>query len=170
MLEIIKKRKSIRAYKDKAIKQEDLEKIKEAIQRAPTWKNKQCFEVIIIEDEVLRAKIGEIVNHNPCESAYTKAPYLFVFIADPTKSGLRDDKPYYMSDTAIAIDHAMLCATSLELGTCWVGVFPEKEIKDVLSIPEHYRIVALMPLGFKDEEPEIRPRRSIDEIFHKNIY
>ena len=170
MLDVIKKRRSIRSYKETPIKVEDVNKIKEAIQRAPTWKNKQCFEVIIVDHPQLKQAIGNIVKNNPCENAYTKAPYVFVFIADPQKSGLRDGKPYYMADTAIAIDHAMLCATSLSLATCWVGVFPEEELKKLLLIPDAYRIVGLMPLGYPDEVVDARDRRDIDEIFHTNKY
>ena len=125
MIEIIRNRKSIRKYKDKAISKEQLDCIKEAIQLSPTWKNKQCFEVIVVEDRELMQKIGVAVKNNPCESAYTKASLVMVFVADPTKSGIRDEKPYYMADCAIAVEHATLCATSLGLGSCWVGVFPE---------------------------------------------
>lgn len=170
MLEIIQKRRSIRAYQDTAIKDKDLEIIKEAIRLSPTWKNKQCFEVIVINDRKLQIEIGKLVNHNPCESAYTKAPYLFVFIADPSKSGNRDEKPYYMSDTAIAVEHAILSATALNLATCWVGVFPEETLKSLLNIPKHLKIVALTPLGYANEEVTPRPRRSNEEVFHNNKY
>ena len=170
MIDVIRNRKSIRKYKDTSLTKEQLDTIKEAIQLAPTWKNKQCFEVIVVEDKEKINKIGEFVKYNPGESAYTKAPVLMIFLADPSRSGIRDEKPYYMADTAIAIEHACLCATSLGLATCWVGVFPEETLKQYLNIPSHLRIVALLPIGYPDEKPLDRPRRDFDSIFHKNTY
>lgn len=170
MLEVIKKRRSIRDYSDKKVSEDDLNKVLEAIRLSPTWKNKQCFEVIVVDDKKLQKTIGETVKSNPCENAYTNATYTLVFIADPTRSGNRDEKPYYMSDTAIAVEHAILTATSLGLGTCWVGVFPEEQLKGLLNIPDNYRIVALTPLGYPNEEVEARPRRDIKEIVHRNQF
>lgn len=170
MIEIFRERKSIRKYKDTPLTKQEIDILQEAIQLSPTWKNKQCFEVIMVENRNLLLQIGTLVKNNPCESAYTKAPLVMVFIADPTKSGNRDNKPYYMADTAIAVEHAILAATSLQLGSCWVGVFPEEELKQLLHIPQHLRIVALLPIGHKDEEVENRPRRDINSIFHTNTY
>ncbi|MDF9825653.1 nitroreductase [Breznakia sp. PF5-3] len=170
MLDVINKRFSAREYTDKQVENELLEKVLIAAQLSPTWKNKQCFEIICIDNKDLQLEIGELANFNPSESAYKKASHLLVFIADPTKSGLRDDKPYYMCDSAIAIEHSILEATSLGLGTCWVGVFPEQKIKKILHIPEHLRIVAMTPLGYTSEAFQKRPRREIKEIVHWNKY
>ena len=101
---------------------------------------------------------------------YSTVPVVYIFVADPTKSGNRDEKPYYMADTAIAITHATLTATSLGLGSCWIGVFPEETLKEALNIPSHLRIVGLLPVGHPDEDPDARPRRSVEEIFHTNKY
>lgn len=170
MLDIIRKRRSIRDYSTKEVSEKMLNQVLEAMQLSPTWKNKQCFEVIVVKDKERQKHIGEIVKHNPCENAYTNATYTLVVIADPSKSGNRDEKPYYMCDSAIAMEHALLCATQLNLGTCWVGVFPEQQLKEYLNIPENYRIVALTPLGYANEEVEARPRRNLDEIVHYNEY
>lgn len=170
MLDIIKKRRSIRNYSNKKVSENDLNKVLEAVRLSPTWKNKQCFEVIVIDDKTLQKTIGETLKFNPCENAYTNATYTLIFIADPSKSGNRDEKPYYMSDTAIAVEHAILTATSLGLATCWVGVFPEDKLKTLLNIPSTYRIVALTPLGYANEEVKARPRRELKEIVHRNKF
>lgn len=170
MLEIMKQRRSIRNYSDKIVSKEMLQQILEAIQVSPSWKNKQCVEVIVIEDKQKQKEIGEMVKHNPCENAYTNATYTLIFIADPSRSGNRDGKPYYMADCAIAVEHAILSATALGLATCWVGIFPEEQLKQYLSIPEAYRIVALTPLGFSNEEIEARPRKTMDALVHYNQF
>lgn len=170
MISVIQKRKSIRKYKDTPLTQDELNTIREAIQLSPTWKNKQCFEVIEVVDKALIAQIGDMVRHNPGPTVYSTVPVVYIFVADPTKSGNRDEKPYYMADTAIAITHATLTATSLGLGSCWIGVFPEETLKEALNIPSHLRIVGLLPVGHPDEDPDARPRRSVEEIFHTNKY
>lgn len=170
MLDIIKERRSIRNYSTQKVSEQDLETVLEAVRLSPSWKNKQCFEIIVIEDKKLQKEIGTLLNHNPCENAYTNATYTLIFIADPSKSGNRDGKPYYMCDTAIAMEHAILCATSLHLATCWVGVFPEAKLKTLLNIPENYRIVALTPLGYANEDVDPRPRREISAILHRNQF
>ncbi|NBL00072.1 MAG: nitroreductase [Erysipelotrichia bacterium] len=171
MLEVIKQRKSIRQYSDRKVSDKDLNTVLEAAQLAPTWKNKQCFEMIVIDDKETQAKLGVLLKNNPCESAYTKASYTLVFIANPSKSGNRDGKPYYMCDSAIAMEHAILTATSLGLATCWVGVFPEDALKQLLNIPEQYRIVALTPLGYSDEkEVNHTSRRKLEDIVHYNQF
>lgn len=170
MLKTIEKRFSARSYVDKKISDKQLNEVLVSAQLAPTWKNKQCFEIIVIDNRELQEKIGELANHNPSESAYTKASHLLIFVADPEKSGLRDDKPYYMSDCAIAIEHALLSATDLGLGTCWVGIFPEADLKELLNIPSNLRIVAMTPLGYTDEDYKKRPRRNLEEIVSYNTY
>ncbi|TDW24695.1 nitroreductase [Breznakia blatticola] len=170
MLEVFNKRCSIRKYHDKVVEDEKLQEVLHAIQSAPTWKNKQCFEVIVVDDRQTLEKLGALVRYNPSESAYTMCSHNLVFIARPDSSGLRDEKPYYMADTAIAITHASLEATNQGLGTCWVGVFPEEEVKTLLNIPETYKVVALMPLGYANEPYAKRPRREIDAIVHHNTY
>ncbi len=170
MLEVFNKRCSIRSYHDQAVEPEKLQAVLEAIQSAPTWKNKQCFEVIVIDNRETLEKLGALTRYNPSESAYAKCSHNLVFIARPDRSGLRDDKPYYMADTAIAFTHATLEATNQGLGTCWVGVFPEAEVKTLLQIPKEYKVIALMPLGYANEPYAKRPRRPLEEIVHKNIF
>ena len=170
MLEIMKQRRSIRNYSKQVVSKEQLQQILEAIQCSPSWKNKQCVEVIVIDDKQKQKEIGEMVKHNPCENAYTNATYTLVFIADPSRSGNRDEKPYYMADCAIAVEHALLCATHLGLGSCWVGIFPEQQLKQYLAIPEQYRIVALTPIGYPNEEVEARTRNPISQSVHYNRF
>jgi len=58
----------------------------------------------------------------------------------------------------------ILEAHELGLGTCWIGHFDEKKVKDVLGIPENVRVVAITPLGYPDENPSPRPRKKLGEI------
>ena len=72
--------------------------------------------------------------------------------------------PSALLNVAIAIEHIVLEAVELGLGSCWVRLFDEKKVKQVLDLPEHLFVVALIPVGVSDEEPAPRPRLSLSEI------
>jgi nitroreductase len=62
---------------------------------------------------------------------------------------------WYKVEVSIAMEHMVLEATELGLGTCWVGSFDEKKVKEILKIPEEYRVIALLTIGYPYEK-EIR--------------
>ncbi len=170
MMQAILERRSIRQFTKQVVEQEKMNEIFKAIQVSPSWKNKQCWEVIHIDNSETIAKVGALARYNPSESAYHDASQLLIFCADPARSGNRNEKPYYMSDTAIAITHATIAATNLGLGSCWVGIFAEEEIKTLLGIPAELRVVGLLPIGYPNEAPKARPRREISDIIHHNQF
>jgi nitroreductase len=72
--------------------------------------------------------------------------------------------PTYALDVSIAFAYMLLQAYELGLGTCWIGAFREDEVKSVLGIPQHVRVVALSPLGYPATDVSVRSRKSLDEI------
>ena len=164
VMEAIQKRRSIRAYRSEPVPREALLQVLEAVRLAPSWKDKQCWSVIVVSDRGQMQALGERLRWNPGREVFDTAPHFLVFTADPARSGVRDDKPYYMTDIGIAMENAVLAATSLGLGTCWVGAFTEAPIKELLGIPEEQRVVALTPLGYPAESPDARPRKSMTEL------
>lgn len=69
---------------------------------------------------------------------------------------------------AIVLDHAILAATSLGYGTCWIGAYDEAKVKAVLGIPDDHGLVCLTPVGVPDEEPAARPRKPRAVLFAEN--
>ncbi len=67
-------------------------------------------------------------------------------------------------NTAIATEHIALAATSLGLGTCWIHLFDKEKVAELLCIPSWIFPVTLMPVGYPEEMPEPRPRKSLNEI------
>lgn len=78
-------------------------------------------------------------------------------------------RAYLGLNAAIAIDHMTLRAVELGLGTCWVMMFDQEKAKEVMELDERYTIVALMPVGYPDQEPAPRPRLSLEQIVLKEI-
>jgi nitroreductase len=157
-MEAVRKRRSIRKYKKDSISDEDINYVLEAARLAPSWGNRQCWRYIVVKDEELRKRIT-------MRDWAEEAPIIIVGCADPTKAGNKDGKPYYMLDMGISMEHLMLAATERGLGTCWIGgQLDEKPVKEALNIPENIRVVALTPLGYRDEFPQPKDRKTLDEM------
>lgn len=73
-----------------------------------------------------------------------------------------------MTDCGITLDHMTLAATALGLGTCWIGLFEEAPVKELLGIPENIKVVALTPVGVPAKNPKPRPRKDLSEMLYKN--
>lgn len=80
-----------------------------------------------------------------------------------------DAAAYLKFNAAIAIDHLILRATDLGLGTCWIGMFDQKKVKEVFDVDPKYIVAALIPLGYPDQSPAPRPRLSMNEIVLKEV-
>jgi nitroreductase len=72
--------------------------------------------------------------------------------------------PEYAVDLAIAVDHMTLAAVDEELGTCWIGAFSQEKAKAILNVPEKYKIVTLLTLGFPKQQKRPKIRKSLDQI------
>jgi nitroreductase len=164
VLEAISQRRSVRAYKKEPVSRQALHQVLEAARLAPSWKDYQCWSIVVLSQREDIRQLGELLRHNPGASVFETAPYFLLFVADPAKSGVRDGKPYYMTDIGIAMENAVLAATELGLGTCWIGAFTEGPIREYFNIPENQHIVAITPLGVPAEAPEARPRKAMDEF------
>jgi nitroreductase len=165
-MNIIRERKSIRRYRTDSVSLHDIDLVLEAARLAPSWDNRQCWKFISVTDTALKENIGKASK----QEWLAQAPVIIVCCADPLKSGVKGDQEYYMLDVGISMEHLILAATALGLGTCWVGAFNEKLLKRTLGVPRNVRVVALTPLGYPDEKPEPTTRKNLNEISCKNYY
>ncbi len=174
-LKSIKTWRSTRKFQDKPIEEEKLEEVLEAVRRAPSWANMQCWRLVVVEDNEMKQKLSDLAfvesffaplgySSNPAQKGIAQAPVVIVLCADPTKSGELWDQQYYMTDAGIASQNLMLAAHSQGLGTVFVGVFEEDKIRSLLQIPQEIRIVGLFPVGYPIEPGETRPRKALGEI------
>jgi nitroreductase len=169
VLEIIKRRRSVRKYKEDPIPDDVLHRVLEAARLAPSGKNLQPWKFIIIRDGLIKEKLAEASNG---QYFMVKAPLVIVACGFPDECYSRLGR--YMKswpvDVAIALEHLILQAEEENLGTCWIGAFEEKEVKAILDIPEEARVLALTPLGYPAEKPPSRGRKSLDEIISLEKY
>jgi nitroreductase len=169
IFQVFRDRRSIRKFKKTEIEPETIKQVLEAARLAPSWKNLQCWRFLVISDQVRRKGLLEAFpDGNPGTKAIASAPVSIVVCADPSESGVENGIEYYVADTAIALEHLCLAAHALGLGTCWMGWFDESQIKSALSIPERIRVVGVTPLGYPDQQPKPRPRKTLDEFVFYN--
>ena len=158
-------RRSVRKYAGDPVSGETVKKILDAARITPSWKNQQCWRFIVIRDPAVKEKLAaSLPESNPAHKAMTRAPVAIVLCADPTASGNRDGKEYYLMDAGLTMMQLMLAAHAEGLGTCCVGWFDEAAAREACAVPPQYRIVALTPLGVPERQPEPRPRKALAEI------
>jgi nitroreductase len=178
VLEAIKTRRSIRKYKTTPVDDKTIELVLEAARWAPSWHNTQCWRFVVVQDSNIKSKLADTliaVSDRPNRStdAIRNAPVVIVACAELGKSGYYAREPkelatdkgdWYMFDVALAMQNLTLAAHSLGLGTVHVGAFDAKKIATILGVAEGFCVVSMTPLGYPDEEPEVRPRKELSEI------
>jgi len=160
-LELAKKRYSVRAYKSDPVEDDKLQKVLEAARLAPTACNLQPFQFIVINTKGREAELRRIYS---C-SWFVQAPIVICVCGIPSQSWVRQDgKNYCDVDVTIAMDHLILAAADLGLGTCWIGAFNPDAARAVLSLPDDVEPIAFTPLGYPDDQPGYKSRKSIDKL------
>lgn len=157
----IKSRYSVRGYKPDPVSAEDLAKVLEAARQAPTAANRQPFRVIVIHTAGREEDLARIYGRR----WFLTAPLVLAVVAVPGEAWRRmDDKPYDEVDATIAMDHMILAATSLGLGTCWVAAFDPVAAREVLDLPDDVEPVAFTPLGYPDKGPSATTRLPLETL------
>jgi nitroreductase len=159
--EVIIKRESIRNYEDTPVPEEKLLRVLEAARLAPSGGNRQPWKFIVVREIKLRQELSIASGK---QSHVAQAPVVIAAVAMAPETLMMCGVPGYAVDLAIAVDHITLAAVDEGLGTCWIGAFSQEQVRNILKIPESYRVVALLTLGFPKPTGRIKERKSIDEI------
>lgn len=161
LLELAKKRYSVRAYKPDPVEDKKLQQVLEAACLAPTAANRQPFQLVVITAKGKEAGLGRIYGR----PWFAQAPIVICACGIPSQGWVRKDgKNYYEVDVAIAMDHLTLAAADLGLGTCWIAAFDPVAAKEILGIPDDVVPVAFTPLGYPNDQPKEKKRKSIGEL------
>lgn len=168
--EVIQDRTSVRKFKSNPICKDKLSRMINAAMMAPSWKNQTSYKIIIVEDKSKREQLANTIINSTDKAANSvkDAPVTMVIVANPDKSGVVGDKQYYLVDSAIAMEHFILAATNEGYGTCWIGALVENEVKNILNIPNEYKVVGMTPVGEIDEDKEHYPKKDIKEYVFLN--
>lgn len=168
--ELLKRRRSIRQYKNQIIEKEKIQALKEVCLLSPTSKNKKPCEFIFVEDKEtlkilseVKPKGGQMIS----ESALS-----IVVLADPKKSDV------WIEDASIVSGYLHLACHDLGLGSCWVqirnrmkdyeeNISSESIIKEALKIQKSYKVLSIIAIGYPDE---IKEGHKVESFNKKNIH
>lgn len=176
---LVETRRSIRVYLDKTVPREEIELCIDAARLAPSAENVQPWRFIVVDDPLVREEF--------CKKAFSgiysvikfprQAPVIIVALAKPdiiaNKLGtMIQGTQYYLLDMGIAGEHIVLQALERGLGSCWIGWFNEKGVRDFFNIPQGYKITYLLTLGYFDPKNAIKykKRRAISDIISYNEF
>ncbi len=167
VLEAIEKRRSVRVYEDKPIPEEKLRKMLEAARLAPSARNCQDYQLVVVKNEKMRKKIA---SEATSESFIGAAPVIVVAVALDPEFIMPGGIPAHPVDIAIAVDHMTLVAVEEGLGSCWIGAFKQGRIKEILGIPDRYKVVVLLSLGYPVKSPKRKLRKPSKEIISYDCF
>ncbi|HWQ11134.1 MAG TPA: nitroreductase family protein [Holophaga sp.] len=193
-LDVIERRKSVRAYEPRPIGREQRDAIIHAALRAPTAGNQMLYTILEIEDQAIKDRLAVTCDHQPF---IAKAPLVMVFLADYQRwfdffraSGVEDlcrrtgtpfrkpqpgDLMLAISDALVAAQTAVLAAESMGIGSCYIGdVMENYEVhRDLLKLPDFAFPIAMLCFGFPTEQQQQRTRPTRypeDLVVFKNAY
>jgi nitroreductase len=166
MLEILRKRRSIRRYKDKEIEPEKIELLKEAALRAPSSRAIKPWRFVFVTDRAMLEKLSKAKEDG---SGFLKGAGLGVVVcADENESDV------WIEDCSIASIILQLEALSLDLGSCWIQIrnrmhdherTSEDYIRSLLELPKNIRVESIISIGYPGEEKAPISRDQLD--YHK---
>ncbi len=166
VLDIIKRRRSVRRFDGATIPKEAMEQILEAGRWAPSGANAQPWRFIVVTQKEKLAAISDFCYYKLFKSRHVgEASAAVVICADP-EAGSQT----YTLDAAIAGTNMTLVATSLGIGSCWIGAFEEEALKKMMRIPENLKIIALIALGYEVGKASVPPRLPLSSIAHYETY
>jgi len=196
--EVIETRRSIRKFKTDPIPDAYIQEVLEAARLAPSGGNIQPWRFVVIKSPEARAQLSDLtldfVVRAPVviacctdmsalkaqvdrykelrESGAFEGVSMNLSRALPKSSqemGEEQLRGYLHQNTAIAVEHIILRAVELGLGSCWVMMFDRAELAARLELPENIRPFCLVPIGYPDQQPQPRPRKDLAEIIIKEI-
>lgn len=166
ILDVIKRRRSVRHFNRENIPAECMGKILEAGRWAPSGANAQPWRFVVVTQSGTLARIADSCFYKIFKSRHVaEAGAAVVICADPDAGS-----ETYVLDAAIAGTNMTLMATSLGIGSCWIGAFEEEKLKNILRIPDNLQIIALIAFGYEAGKTSVPPRLPLSGLVHYETY
>ena len=159
--ELVRARYSCRAYRNDPVEEEKLAAVLEAARLAPTACNRQAFRLYVVPTGKQQQAMHELYGRE----WLAQAPLLIGIAGEPGRSwARRDGRNYIDVDCAIVMDHLILQAADLGLGTCWIGAFDSAAARHLLELPPDWEPIAFTPLGYPADKIRPKTRKPLEEI------
>lgn len=154
LLDAIKKRRSVRRFKQKVVEESLLEQLIDSARFAPSAGNMQRLRYVIVRKPELVEQIfkqtawAAFVQPRRNPELGKSAPLVFIAVTAPLES-----PEMVVADAGAAIQNIQLRAIELGLGCCWIGSFKKEETGKILGISSDMKILYLLAVGYPDETP-----------------
>jgi nitroreductase len=164
MLEMILKRRSVRNYTAEAVADAQVETLLQAAMAAPSADDLRPWAFVVVRDPARRRALSET---HPWADMCTAAPLVIAILGDSGRS------EHWIEDCSAATENLLLAAAGLDLGTVWIGVYPqssyEDHVRQVLNIPRRLRVLCLVPVGHPAEHKPPRTRFEQSKIHYETF-
>jgi len=160
ILEAIRNRYSCRAYQDRPIEQEKLDKIFEAARLGPSARNAQDWRFVVVTDKEAKIRLAQAANNQ----RFLENAAAIIVACSNSDHVMRCGQAIGPIDVAIGLEHICLQATELGLTTCWIGSFYPDKVRPILGIPDDIAIIELMALGYPADKQKESKREPIEKI------
>jgi len=168
VFEAVQSRRSVRAYEPKSIPEEVLLKILESGRLAPSASNRQPWHFIVVKDPEKR----KVLSEGKYAHFLAETPVVIVGCGDAELS-----PRWYAVDVTIALQQMVLTATEEGIGTCWIGSFDEEPVRKCLKVPERFKVVAMLAVGYPKDKLDLKAlliksknRKTLKEITSKEEF
>ncbi len=163
--EVVEKRRSVRSFKDKKVKWDDVLEAIDAANKAPFAGNVDHLKFVIIEDATM---IGKIANF--CQQEWVADVGIVVVVCSDNRRliSLYDErgKIYSRQEAGAAIQNLLLKLTDLGLSGCWIGAYADELLEQLLGVPNHIRIEAVIPIGYEKLKTKAPRKTALQNIIY----
>lgn len=176
VLDIIRQRQSVRKYLPRVVEEAKIDNMLEAARLAPSSTNSQPWHFVVVKDRDLIKRIANsvVMGVAVINKWMEEAPVVIVGCVRPTlvqRIVSLFGRYNHVIDLSIAMEHMVLVAQEEGLGTCWVGWFDERKVRQILKVPFGSKIVAMLTLGYAAPDgTHPTTRKPIQEIYSVNVY
>jgi len=177
ILDLIKSRQSDRKYSEKPVEKDKLNRILEAGRMAPSACNAQPWKFIVVDNPELLGKLAEAASAKllGMNMFVSQAPLMIVIVRESpnftSKIGATiKNKDYSLIDIGIASENICLQAKAEGIGSCMLGWFDEKMVKNILEIPRSKRVELIITLGYSMSDKREKRRKPAEETVAYNKY
>lgn len=171
VIECIKSRASVRSFKADVIPDTVMDELLDAATQAPCAGNIQEWKFVVVRNPGNKKRLAQAAFE---QKIIFDAPVAIVVCADLKEIGNaygeRGKNVFSIQDSAAAAQNLMLAAWDKGIGSCWIGSFNEKAVKDILVLPSQVRPMAIIPLGYPTSKPKKPGRKPLEEVVHKDFY
>lgn len=172
MLELLRKRRSIRQFQARAVEPDKVDALVEAAMRSPTSRGRNPWQFIVVDDPSLLSRLGQAKEHGSAFLA--AAPLAIVVAADTERSDV------WVEDCSIAAMDVQLTAADLGLGSCWAQIrlrphdaasTAESYVSQLLGLPDSYAVECIIGIGYPAEDKPGHPADTLPfEQVHRNRF